>query len=383
MAEHVEISDDLIAVRHHLHQYPELGFKEYETTKFLRDQLTSHGIEVLETPLETGLVAEIKGEKPGPRVVLRADIDGLPIHEHSGLPFSSKNPGVMHGCGHDIHMTGLLAAAFWLSEHRDRIQGTAVILFQPAEETGRGARHVIETGALGKVDALIGTHNTPDHQPGEIAVSRDPMMAGCVSFAVTFHADGTHAGHPDCGTGPIEALASTILSLQTIVSRNISPLRPVVLSITEIHGGDVWNVIPDTAGFLGTVRYFHKDDHKLVVSRFRQVVESTAAAYDITVDIKWDELGAPLVSDAALIGPVAEDLPGYATPVPVITSMGGEDFADFQQLGPLVFASVGSNGRPGHRSIHNPEFVAFDEAIKPTAEFLVNALLRVESELQK
>ncbi|WEV58438.1 amidohydrolase [Bifidobacterium sp. ESL0728] len=381
MTEKVKISDDLIAIRHHLHQYPELGFKEYETTKFLRDQLTSHGIEVLDTKLETGLVAEIKGEQPGPRVVLRADIDGLPIHEQSGLPFTSKNPGVMHGCGHDIHMTGLLAAAFWLAEHRESIHGTAVILFQPAEETGHGARHVIETGALGKVDALIGTHNTPDYKPGEIAVSKDPMMAGCISFAVTFHADGTHAGKPHRGTGPIEALASTILSLQTIVSRNIDPFRPVVLSITEVHGGDVWNVIPDTAGFLGTVRYFYNDDHDLVTRRFRQVVESTAAAYGITVDIKWDELAVPLVSDETLIGPVAEDVPSYATAVPVITSMGGEDFADFQKLGPLVFASIGSNGQPGHHGIHSPEFVALDEAIEPTAEFLVNALLQVESEL--
>lgn len=155
----------------------------------------------------------------------------------------------------------------------------------------------------------------------------------------------------------------------------------MVLSITEVHGGDVWNVIPDTAGFLGTVRYFYNDDHDLVTRRFREIVESTAAAYDITADIKWDELAVPLVSDSTLIVPVAKDLPGYATFVPVITSMGGEDFADFQQLGPLVFGSIGSNGQPGHHGIHSPEFVALDEAIKPTAEFLVNALLRVESEL--
>ena len=142
MSEHIEITPELIAIRHYLHEHPERSFKETSTTAYLADQLRAHGIEVLDTPLQTGLVGLIEGTKPGPRIALRADIDGLPIQENTGLEFSSVNDGVMHGCGHDLHMSFLLGAAFWLADHRDRIAGSIKILFQPAEETGRGASHV-------------------------------------------------------------------------------------------------------------------------------------------------------------------------------------------------------------------------------------------------
>ncbi|MDF7664055.1 amidohydrolase [Bifidobacterium sp. ESL0763] len=380
---HIEIGDDILAVRRHLHQYPELGFKEFETTKYLRDLLAGHGIEVLDTDLETGLVAEIKGEHPGPRVAMRADIDGLPIVEATGSPYTSKNEGVMMGCGHDVHSSGLLAAAFWLADHRDRIHGSVVILFQPSEETSEGAQYVIRVGALGKIDAIIGTHNNPDYKPGQIAVGETPMMAGCVRFHVTFNAEGTHGAYPEAGTGPIEALSSSILALQTIVSRNIAPFRPVVLSVTEIHGGDVWNVVPAHAGFTGTVRYFYEDDGKLVERRFHEVVESTAAAYGITADIDYDTVAGPLVSDRHLAEVVAKDVPGYADLQPIHPSMGGEDFYNYTTLAPMVFAFIGSNGTPGHHNLHSPEFVAFDGAIETTAEFYANAALRVADELER
>ena len=252
MVEHVGVTDELIGIRHYLHQHPERSFKEVETSAYLARLLRGHGIDVLDTTLETGVVALIEGEVPGPRIALRADIDGLPITEDTGLPFSSMNPGVMHGCGHDLHMTGLLGAAFWLADHRDRIAGSVKIVFQPAEEVGLGARTVVESGATDDVKAIIGTHNNPNYAPGQIAIGPQPMMAGCVKFKVTLHAQGTHAGYPQKGTGPIEALASMILALQTIVSRNISPFHAVVLSITEVHGGHVWNVVPAEAGFQGT-----------------------------------------------------------------------------------------------------------------------------------
>ncbi|WEV76371.1 amidohydrolase [Bifidobacterium sp. ESL0800] len=377
---HIDIKDDLIAIRRHLHEYPELGFKEFETTKYLRDQLQSHGITVLDTTLETGLVAEIKGDNPGPRIALRADIDGLPVCERSGVDRPSKNEGVMHACGHDIHMSGLLAAAFWLAEHSNRIRGSVVILFQPAEETSEGAQHVIAADALGHLDAIVGTHNNPDYKPGQIAVGEEPMMAGCVRFRVTFNADGTHGAYPEAGTGPMEAMASTILALQGIVSRNASPFRPVVLSVTQVQGGDVWNVIPAHAGFMGTIRYFYQDDGDLVARRFREVVESTAAAYGITADIVYDTVAGPLVSDAHLAQVVARDVPDYAELAPIKPSMAGEDFYNYGELAPMVFAFIGSNGQPGRHGLHNPEFVALDGAIKPAAEFYANAALRLGDE---
>ena len=377
----IENSDELITIRHHLHAHPELGFHEHETTGFIAHALARHGIQVLPSSMETGLMALIPGGRPGPRVLLRADIDALPVSEETDLDFASKNDGVMHACGHDLHMTGLLGAAFWLQEHRDAIPGSVKLLFQPAEELGQGARYAVKAGAAEDVQAAIGIHNNPDYAPGEVAVGTEPMMAGCVKFGVELHAEGTHAGYPHKGTGPLEALASMILAIQTIVSRNASPFVPLVVSITEVHGGHVWNVVPAEAGFLGTVRYFHKSDGQLVERRFRSIVKSTAQAYGISADIDWDDFQDPLVSDAPLAKAVAADVSGYAKLEPIRQSMAGEDFAEFAKHTRLVFGFIGSNGRPDHHNWHSPKFVGLDETIPFASSFYVNAALRVLAEL--
>lgn len=381
MVEHVAVGDDLIAIRHYLHEHPERSFEEYDTSSYLAEQLRSHGITVLDTPLDTGVVALIEGSRPGPRIALRADIDGLPIREESGLPFSSLKDGVMHGCGHDLHMSGLLGAAFWLADHRERIAGSIKIVFQPAEELGLGARTVVEAGVVDDVEAIIGTHNNPNYAPGQIAIGPEPMMAGCVKFKVTLHAQGTHAGYPQKGTGPIEAMATMILSLQTIVSRNISPFHAVVLSITEVHGGRVWNVVPAEAGFQGTVRFFDRADETLVRRRFAAEVDHIAEAYGIGADVDWDCIQYPLANDGPLAQAVAEDVPRYASLKPVRASMAGEDFVEFGAKARLVFAFIGSNGQPGCADWHSPRFVGLDESIRPAVEFYVNAALRVLDEL--
>ncbi|MDY4678059.1 M20 metallopeptidase family protein [Bifidobacterium tsurumiense] len=381
MTAHIEIDQQIVDLRHWLHAHPELGFQERETSRYIAHQLQTWGIPVVTTKLDTAVIADIQGELPGPRIALRADIDGLPIHEDSGLDFPSVNNGVMHGCGHDIHMSGLLAAARWLTSHRSHIQGSIRLVFQPSEETGEGARAVLDSGALEGVQAIIGTHNNPDYAPGQIAVGTEPMMAGCVKFAVTLHAQGTHAGYPHMGTGPIEALSSMILALQTIVSRNISPFHAVVLSVTQVHGGHVWNVVPAQAGCMGTIRFFSKADEDLVEKRFREQVEYTAKAYGIEADIDWQHVQIPLQGDAKLSRAVADEVPQYAQLEPIRPSMAGEDFAEYGTVMPLVFAFIGSNGAPDHHDWHSPRFVALDEAIQPTAEFYANAALRVAAEL--
>ncbi|PST47119.1 N-acyl-L-amino acid amidohydrolase [Bifidobacterium callitrichos] len=382
MTEHIELDPSLIAIRHYLHAHPERSFKEFDTSIYLADQLREHGVEILDNPLPTGVVGLIRGEGgPGPRVALRADIDGLPIVENTGLDFASVNKGVMHGCGHDLHMTGLLGAAFWLAAHRDRFAGSIKILFQPSEETGQGAQAMMDAGLLDDVDAIIGTHNNPNYAPGQIAVGTEPMMAGCVRFQVTLHAEGTHAGYPHKGTGPIEAMASMILELQTIVSRNISALDPLVFSITEVHGGRVWNVVPAEAGFQGTVRYFHKEDSVLAERRFRSIVGHTAEAFGITADMEWDDFQDPVVSDAALTLPVAGDVRDYASLEPIRPSMAGEDFCEFAKTTRCVFAFIGSNGEPGCADWHSPRFVGLDESLPTFVNFYVNAALRVGREL--
>ena len=196
MSEHIEITPEIIEIRHYLHAHPERSFKEYETSAYIEKLLRAHDIEVLNNPLETGVVGLIRGDQPGPRIALRADIDGLPIQEDTGLPFSSVNDGVMHGCGHDLHMSYMLGAAFWLAKRRKHIKGSIKLLFQPAEELGLGAKAMVDAGLLADVSAAIGAHNNPNYAPGQIAVGPEPMMAGCVKFHVTLHATGTHAGYP-------------------------------------------------------------------------------------------------------------------------------------------------------------------------------------------
>ena len=374
---HIALTDELIAIRRHLHAHPERSFHETETSAYLERVLRDHGIDVLANPMETGVVAQITGAHAGPTVALRADIDGLPIHEDSGLDFASANPGVMHGCGHDLHMASLLGAVFWLSAHRDLIGGTVRIIFQPAEELGLGARAVIDAGLVDGVEAIIGTHNNPNYAPGTLAAGTAPMMAGCVRFGITLHAQGTHAGYPHKGTSPLEAMASIIMSLQTIVSRNVTPFHPLVVSVTEVHGGDVWNVVPAEAGFQGTVRYFHREDGDLAAERFRTIVEQTAAAYGIAASVDWDDFQDPLVSDPALIEPVCAHIPQYASLAPIMPSMAGEDFAEYAKVTRPVFAFVGSNGTPGCADWHSPRFVGFDETVRTGADFYANAALDV------
>ena len=374
---HIALTDELIAIRRHLHAHPERSFHETETSAYLERVLRDHGIDVLANPMETGVVAQITGAHAGPTVALRADIDGLPIHEDSGLDFASANPGVMHGCGHDLHMASLLGAVFWLSAHRDLIGGTVRIIFQPAEELGLGARAVIDAGLVDGVEAIIGTHNNPYYAPGTLAAGTAPMMAGCVRFGVTLHAQGTHAGYPHKGTGPLEAMASMIMSLQTIVSRNVTPFHPLVVSVTEVHGGDVWNVVPAEAGFQGTVRYFHREDGDLAAERFRTIVEQTAAAYGIAASVDWNDFQDPLVSNPALIEPVCAHIPQYASLAPIMPSMAGEDFAEYAKVTRPVFAFVGSNGTPGCADWHSPRFVGFDETVRTGADFYANAALDV------
>lgn len=383
MTVHLEPDDALVAIRHHLHAHPERSFAEFGTSAYLEGLLRDHGVTVLPDAMDTGVVARIEGAHDGPTVALRADIDGLPIREDTGLEFASLNDGVMHGCGHDLHMASLLGAVFWLADNRDAIAGDVRVVFQPAEELGQGARAVIDAGLVDGVDAIIGTHNNPNYEPGTVAVGVEPMMAGCVRFRVDLHAQGSHAGYPHKGSGPLEAMASMITSLQTIVSRNATPFHPLVVSVTEVHGGDVWNVVPARAGFQGTVRYFHREDGAMAARRFREIVEGTAAAYGIRADVDWDDLQDPLVSDPELAEAVASHVGDYARLAPISPSMAGEDFAEYAKVTRVLFAFIGSNGAPGCADWHSPRFVGLDAAVHTGAEFYCNAALETLALLRR
>ena len=374
-----ELREELIENRRTLHSYAETGFDLPQTTAFVEKKLREYGL----TPVrcgKAGITCVIGDPQKGKCFLLRGDMDALPMTEESGLPFAAQN-GHCHSCGHDTHTAMLLAAARLLSEHAGELPGCVKLMFQPAEELGLGAKAMVDAGLLADVSAAIGAHNNPNYAPGQIAVGPEPMMAGCVKFHVTLHATGTHAGYPHKGTGPIEALATMVLALQTIVSRNVSPFHPLVLSITEMHGGHVWNVVPDKASFQGTVRYFHKSDGELVEKRFKQQVQSIAAGYGITADIDWDDFQNPLVSDTELSKIVADNVRDYAQLEPIHPSMAGEDFCDFMPVTMPVFAFIGSNGEEGCPDWHSPHFVGLDESLQAGVEFYANAALTVLNEL--
>lgn len=365
--------NDLVQIRHHLHQYPELSFKEVETTAFLKQKLQDAGVRLLDSHLDTGIIAQIDGTEPGPIIALRADIDALPVKENNGLPFTSRNNGVMHACGHDLHMTSLLGAALFLNQRRNLIHGSVRLIFQPAEENGGGALRILDAHGLDGVSAIAGYHNDPRYRPGVIALNDKPMMAAGGLFQVTLTGHGTHAAYPENGRSPIEAASTLDLALQTIVSRNVSPLDTAVVSVSEIHAGTTYNVIPDTATLSGTIRVLDTRVEKTIKRRFYALVSSIAAAYDLESDIEWIFPGEPLSSSTELVGAVRQDIPRYAQLVEPTPSMGGEDFAFYLTKIPGIFAFVGSNGKPDAASWHSPQYVGFDDTLHTAVLYFVNS----------
>lgn len=371
------VSFDPVALRHRLHETPERSHEEFATTSLISEVVRDLGIEILDYSLSTGLVAQITGGA-GPTIALRADIDGLPVTEDPSHEPRSLTEGVMHACGHDLHIASLLGAAAHFAEHRSELPGSIRLLFQPAEETGNGSAEVIDAGALDGVSAVVGFHNNPNYAPGSIAIG-EAMMAGCVRFGVTLHAQGTHGAYPEKGTGPIEALASIITALQTIPSRNISTFSPLVLSVTEVHGGDVWNVIPAQAGFSGTVRTFSTEVESQVEDRFRTLVEQIAAAFGIRAEISWERLARPLRNDPELLAIATATIPDYAELAELHPSMAGEDFAEYGAQAPLLFAFVGSHGGPGAADWHSPQLVGLDATISTATDFFIHTATAVIS----
>lgn len=253
-----ELEQKLIDCRRQLHEHPELSFEEYETTKALSGWLNEAGVETLELPLETGVLAVIRGAKPGPVICLRTDIDALPIQEETGLPFASKVPGKMHACGHDFHTVSILGATLLLNERKAELEGTVKVIFQPAEENGNGALKVLETGVLDDVQAIFGMHDMPHLPTGTIGIKPGPLMAAVDKFTIDVEGIGTHAAAPEKGIDSIVVASHIITALQTIVARNVSPLNNAVISVTRLEAGNTWNVLPQTAQMEGTVRTFQE-----------------------------------------------------------------------------------------------------------------------------
>ncbi|MEY9865256.1 amidohydrolase [Peribacillus sp. B2I2] len=363
-----ELEKRLISIRRHLHQYPELSNEEFETTKSIQKWLGEEGIEIRNTVLKTGVFADIKGGKPGLTVAIRADIDALPIEEQTGLPFASKVKGVMHACGHDFHTAAVIGAAYLLKECQSELNGTVRLIFQPAEESGGGAAHVIKDGQIGDVAAIIGLHNKPNLPVGTIGIKEGPLMAAVDRFQIVLQGKGSHAAIPHSGKDPIAAAAQLITALQTIVSRNVSPLESAVVSVTRITGGNTWNVIPGNVTLEGTIRTFESTIREEIKDKFYSIVNHIAAAFSQEATIDWFPgppalHNHPAVTEMASRSALGQSL-HVINPEP---SMGGEDFAYYLQHIPGTFAFFGTNG---NEDWHHPAFTVDENSIIKAAHFL-------------
>ncbi len=361
-----DTADELTAIRRDLHQHPELGFQEVRTSGIVAEKLRGWGIEVTTGIGKTGVVGVIRGTRPGRTIGLRADMDALPIDEQTNLPFASKTPGVMHACGHDGHTTMLLGAARYLAENRD-FAGTAVVIFQPAEEGLGGGRAMIADGLFERFpcDEIYGMHNSPYDEPGKIGVKPGPAMAGANFFDIHVTGKGSHAAMPQTGIDALMIATGLVRELQMIVARNVAPTTPIVLSVTQIHAGAAYNVIPETANIAGTVRFFDTTAAGMVSERMRAICEGFAKAHNAEIAIDIRNVFDVLTNDGDLSERMIEAAQDLVGPQQAGRKddlvMGSEDFADMLAVVPGAYCTI---GHAGNVPLHNPGFV-LDDAILP------------------
>lgn len=363
--------------RQHLHMHPELAFECHQTAAWITDRLREIGVDEIHGGIaKTGIVALIRGRGEGPVIGLRADMDALPIEELTGAAHASTVKGKMHACGHDGHTTMLLGAAQYLARTRN-FDGTAVLIFQPAEEGLGGARAMIADGLFQRfpVDEVYGMHNQPTGQPGRATLCKGPAMAGASFFDITVTGKGSHAAMPQQSRDALVAASGLVGQFQTILGRNVAPLDQAVLSVTQIHAGSAYNVVPETATLAGTIRFFRPEVRDLMQARMRAICEGAAQAFDLRITCEFREIFDVLVNDADLSDAwtqAAADVLGADNVRDDSQPFtGSEDFADMLQQVPGAYGNV---GHAGTVPLHNPGFV-LDEGILPVGASIYARLI--------
>ncbi|MCG5240509.1 M20 aminoacylase family protein [Azospirillum doebereinerae] len=362
------LTADVTAWRHDLHAHPETAFEEVRTSDFVAEKLTSFGLEVHRGLAKTGVVGILRNGE-GPSVAFRADMDALHIQEETNLPYRSRNPGRMHACGHDGHTAMLLGAARHLSE-KPNFQGSIAFVFQPAEENDGGGRVMVEEGLFDRfpVERIFGMHNWPGLDVGRIALRPGPIMAAYDVFELTLTGRGTHAAMPNLGTDTILVGSQIVAAFQTIPARNVHPVDAAVVSVTQFHAGDTWNVLPATAVLRGTVRTFRGEVQDLMERRMGELATAIAKAYGVEASLRYERRYPATVNSAAeteiarqvavrVVGESAVDL----DPMP---SMGAEDFAFMLQKRPGSYVWIGAGPSDGGRNLHSPHY-DFNDAVLP------------------
>ena len=366
---------DLTAIRRDIHAHPELAFNETRTADIVARELASYGLEVQRGLAKTGVVGILRKGHSERSIGLRADMDALPLLEKNEFAHRSKHEGQMHACGHDGHTTMLLGAARYLAENKDRLDfdGTVYFIFQPAEESEGGAAVMIEEGLFQRfpMDAVFGLHNWPGIPVGEMAIRPGPVMAGTCSFEIAVRGQGCHAAMPNQGVDTLLAASQLMLALQTVVARNLHPCESAVVSVTQFHGGEAWNIIPDDALLRGTIRTFKPEVQAMIERAVERLCNGIASAFGAQISVKFDHRYPPTVNsvlETALCSRVASALLGQdkvrANELP---SMGAEDFAYMLHEKPGCYVWLGngvnSGAGTGGCTLHNPHYDFNDEIL--------------------
>jgi hippurate hydrolase len=371
---------EMKAWRHHIHAHPETAFEETATSAFVADKLRTFGLEVHTGLAKTGVVGVLRcGDAPADEahaIGLRADLDALHIHERTGAAHSSKHPGKMHACGHDGHTTMLLGAAATLARTRS-FNGTVHFIFQPAEENEGGGRVMVEEGIFARfpMRAVYGMHNWPRAEAGTFAMRAGPLMGAYDIFEIVGTGKGAHAAMPYEGRDPMPFAAHVINALQTIVARNLHPLDAGVVSVTQVHGGDTWNVIPQDVVLRGTVRSFKGDVQDLIEQRMRTIVAGAAEMFEMSATVRYErrypatvnspeETRHAIAAASAVVGAARVD----TDPMP---NMGSEDFAFMLQEKPGCYVWLGAGRGAGTPGLHNPQYDFNDDALAIGASYWV------------
>ncbi|MBK8134662.1 MAG: amidohydrolase [Chloroflexi bacterium] len=376
-----QLRDEMVAMRRDFHQHPETAFEEIRTSAIVAEKLTQLGLEVQTGIGKTGVVAVLDGAADGPTILVRADMDALPINEANKTDYISQTANKMHACGHDGHTAIGLAVAKMLTKHRNEIKGRVKFVFQPAEEIGRGAMAMIKDGALldPKPDVSVGLHLWNTLPLGVLGVADGPTMAGSSTWNAKLTGRGGHGAAPHVSIDPVVCAAHIITALQTIVSRNVDPADTAVVSVTQVHAGDTHNVIPQTAYLEGTMRAFKIDVRDLVTTRMEAIIKGVAASLGCEAEFTMTHVTIPLVNNpdvGARLRPRFAEMVGEENLNYDARTMGGEDMAYFMDSIPGMYFFVGSANQErglnfGH---HHPRFDFDEDALPLGAALLATAV---------
>lgn len=378
----------LVEWRRDFHMHPELSNREERTARVIAERLRAMGFDEVKTGVARhGIVALLKGAKPGPVVAVRADMDALPVEETLDVPYKSQNPGVKHACGHDVHMTVALGVAQILSARRDLVHGTIKFIFQPAEEGAPegeegGADLMVREGVLENPRplAIFGLHTAPAIEVGQIGFHSGPAMATSDRFNITIRGKKAHGAQPHLGVDPVVVAAEAVMALQTIRSRRIDPVEPLVISVGIIQGGNRFNIIADEVKLSGTVRTHSPEVRRRVPELMRDILAGVTTAHDASFTLDWDSRSAMVYNQPALVDetlPAMKQVLGEANVKPLPPFMVSEDFSAYQQVVPgfFFFLGVGNKSKGITAGWHTPEFDADEDSLVVGTKVMTSVLV--------